>query len=764
MPISQADFVREMLAALRSAPRTVEQFGLGDMVASLNTNGRLLGVGKFAIVIDLYDGRALKLTTDPDDAAAAKEVAKRVVPGIVRVFDVFRIPTDHPVENRAGRRSLEIFGIVVELAMPFMALLADESDVQKYDGMASAVARDNDFLHAAIFVVGEAEKSKLLSASPERFMLQDKGANPRTKDFIGQFVRELQDGLFWLKERGIIVRDTHRGNFGIVLRGREPSLVLLDLGYDSWARAERPGIQLAANPMPGFERILQGSAERAPSKRTSRSKIRPIEVATEIAPPVARTRRSSRGKGGLGPSPDMTVEEYVPKPARDEEFEKVLEQVEKKRDTSWRIDWSEHGEKDVHFPTEEALNARLRLIGSEHSYGGGYTKTKVTLFYKGEPIWNDRLDLNDKEDGEITPRSHWAEYAKYYQTDEGREYARAAGFNADNRVTFYRALLEDRYEDAARMQRAQREKREALAAPALPSLPAPAPPPAVEEIRTVETVAAPAPRAPRTAPPKRAFGGSGGGSRSAGLTPVREPAPEPEKAEEFKTFESDVRQALERASDEEVIQVPTPEPIPEPAPAPAPEREAAPPPPPAPVRRAPPPRAIGGAVRKNSRSKRTSRTSRGKRTSRRKTSKSRTSRSKGDKARRVFDVYFDKAAKAFPDLGEAHFIRDPEAHDGGRHYAYCRNDMTIAFAPEASDLSEDHLRGLMSHEFGHLLEYRYGVSALERTLGKLPKDIEERADAIAYKVFGDKIRYDKSIGLVQCLKCRGEYPRPQGLR
>lgn len=133
------------------------------------------------------------------------------------------------------------------------------------------------------------------------------------------------------------------------------------------------------------------------------------------------------------------------------------------------------------------------------------------------------------------------------------------------------------------------------------------------------------------------------------------------------------------------------------------------------------------------------------------------------KVQKAFDKWFDRVEQKFPDFGLLELHSDVKAHDGGRHFAYCKDGdpLAIAFAPEAEDLPETNVLGLMAHEFGHAIDFRYGKDELQKQLGKLPQDIEKRADAIANAIFNITIKYDQN--LVQCISCKG-VPRPKGLR
>lgn len=144
----------------------------------------------------------------------------------------------------------------------------------------------------------------------------------------------------------------------------------------------------------------------------------------------------------------------------------------------------------------------------------------------------------------------------------------------------------------------------------------------------------------------------------------------------------------------------------------------------------------------------------------------RLTRNKGhSKVDRVFDETFDVIENMFPDFGSVELYEDEAAgSDNGagadRQYAYCMdgNPIQIAFAPKAEDLPLNRLRGLMRHEFGHALEFRYGVAELESRLSRrLPEYSERRADIIAECVFGEPIQYDSRN--VQCVRVPGAKKR-----
>lgn len=143
--------------------------------------------------------------------------------------------------------------------------------------------------------------------------------------------------------------------------------------------------------------------------------------------------------------------------------------------------------------------------------------------------------------------------------------------------------------------------------------------------------------------------------------------------------------------------------------------------------------------------------------------------SAGSKVERIFDEAFDEIEEQFGDFGDIELHEDEKAgSDNGagaeRQFAYCKDGrpIVIAFAPKAEALPLNRLRGLMRHEFGHALEYRYGVRELEERLDvDLPHGVERRADVIAEAVWGEPVEYDER--LIQCVACNGRLRRPRHL-
>lgn len=133
--------------------------------------------------------------------------------------------------------------------------------------------------------------------------------------------------------------------------------------------------------------------------------------------------------------------------------------------------------------------------------------------------------------------------------------------------------------------------------------------------------------------------------------------------------------------------------------------------------------------------------------------------------RAAFDRAFDVVERTFPDFGTVELHLDEAAgNDNGagseRQFGFCRDSkpIQIAFAEKTERLPRPYIDGLMRHEFGHAIEFRYGRKDLEKRWGKLPNSIERRADKIAEHVFGDRIEYGDLD--IQCIACGGKQVRP----
>jgi hypothetical protein len=136
------------------------------------------------------------------------------------------------------------------------------------------------------------------------------------------------------------------------------------------------------------------------------------------------------------------------------------------------------------------------------------------------------------------------------------------------------------------------------------------------------------------------------------------------------------------------------------------------------------------------------------------------------KSTKIFDECFDVVEETFPDFGTCELHHDEKAAaDNGtgseRQFGYCMDGdpIVIAFAAKIEKQPDAYIRGLMRHEFGHAVDFRYGKKHLEKLFGqKLPDGVERRADAIAELIFGDPIEYGKLD--IQCIGCGGRSPRP----
>lgn len=125
------------------------------------------------------------------------------------------------------------------------------------------------------------------------------------------------------------------------------------------------------------------------------------------------------------------------------------------------------------------------------------------------------------------------------------------------------------------------------------------------------------------------------------------------------------------------------------------------------------------------------------------------------------------ATPRLPALQAVPLYMDAAAYRAPRNYAFCVGDRhpEIHIAPEAADLDEDTLLGILWHEAMHAAQQLYRL--IDERTGRRWKgsgDSEQRTDDLAHRLFGVRIEYDPTTWL-QCLDCpAGVWPRPKGLR
>ncbi len=128
------------------------------------------------------------------------------------------------------------------------------------------------------------------------------------------------------------------------------------------------------------------------------------------------------------------------------------------------------------------------------------------------------------------------------------------------------------------------------------------------------------------------------------------------------------------------------------------------------------------------------------------------------KINKLFAEVSSQVKTVFPDFNPE-LIIDKSAYGFPRNYAFCIPDEhAIHIAPQAEDLPDDHLKGILFHECGHLLTMQYDLDM------ELPEDLEEQADFAIFRLFGIQIHYDPKKALLQCIRDTGISHRPRGLR
>jgi len=120
-----------------------------------------------------------------------------------------------------------------------------------------------------------------------------------------------------------------------------------------------------------------------------------------------------------------------------------------------------------------------------------------------------------------------------------------------------------------------------------------------------------------------------------------------------------------------------------------------------------------------------------------------------------------KAIKNYPELKNTKLITSKAIHDSPRSYGrYYHASNTIGVAPEITQLSAAHVRGVLAHELGHAVVDQ--TSSYKAAKGY--DAIERQADRAAEKACGLKVYYDKVGVQVAGAGAQGVRPRPKGLR
>ena len=153
-----------------------------------------------------------------------------------------------------------------------------------------------------------------------------------------------------------------------------------------------------------------------------------------------------------------------------------------------------------------------------------------------------------------------------------------------------------------------------------------------------------------------------------------------------------------------------------------------------------------------------------------------------DAVRDVFVEYRTHTGETLKLLAKTRFVVVEGVHDGGRHFAGCREDgLLLYLAPESVELPVETLVAILAHEFGHAADFAYparwlperdeparwleegrrGTTKWRKAWGQRNEDqVEWAADSIAYAVTGKRVGYCGPC-LLQCFDGK---PRPEGLK
>jgi len=157
-----------------------------------------------------------------------------------------------------------------------------------------------------------------------------------------------------------------------------------------------------------------------------------------------------------------------------------------------------------------------------------------------------------------------------------------------------------------------------------------------------------------------------------------------------------------------------------------------------------------------------------------------------DAVRDVFAVFCPAPGLTLDKVQKVRFVVDPKIHDKPRHFAATTEDgLRMFLAPQLADLDEEVTVAIITHEFGHAVDFLYpwrwitppdgpgkavwvtdpldsrGRQWRKLWQGRNADQIEWAADGIAHAVTGRAIGY-KGACVVQSFS--GGIERPVGLR
>lgn len=245
------DQVTGWVRLLRFVPRVVGRLGISAMVRDGSYADWWLGSGAYAAAFSLPDPMyVLKLTSDPEDAYVAMKLAEAgtALPGLIRVYAVFRIPLPYRIETRIGGGVDTLYGMITERVLTLEdreegytapPLLGRAEAALGVDAEAAEQLLQGAFLDLSdfLFNVNDDESVEdVLAGRAEN----DVNAPQVEKDF--------RFGAAWCRANGVqFGADAHHGNFAVAWRGDRFACVKSDLGHNSVAQGRDYAVARAAH-------------------------------------------------------------------------------------------------------------------------------------------------------------------------------------------------------------------------------------------------------------------------------------------------------------------------------------------------------------------------------------------------------------------------------------------------------------------------------------------------------------------------------------
>lgn len=233
------DFVAEFDAAVTEGMEQEEAEEIADLFRERfgNQVTKILGAGDFGLAGSLPNDRVLKLTTDPEDVAAAAAIKAQTEGAAFRnVVDVFSAcwVGNHKVVNAITQKEARIGAIVTEQLTYVGA--GDTQDNSNLNRIVSATKKKFSVWPHQLSEISRSEAKRRLKRASES--LSDE-LQSETSEALG----DIANGLDELQGIGIYLVDVHSNNVGY--SGEDNVYKIFDFGVSAGPKKK---IKICKNP------------------------------------------------------------------------------------------------------------------------------------------------------------------------------------------------------------------------------------------------------------------------------------------------------------------------------------------------------------------------------------------------------------------------------------------------------------------------------------------------------------------------------------